>query len=71
MGTVSTSEALHARLYSQDGNFTVAMPSCSLMDITTPTLPSTPLPTTWERRGRGWGGERIVGNVVLHCSSHT
>lgn len=41
------SEALHALLYSQEGNLTVAIPSCSLMDITIPTLPSTPLPTTY------------------------
>lgn len=46
MGTVRMSEALHALLYSQGGNLTVAMPSCSLMDMTMPTLPSTPLPTT-------------------------
>lgn len=46
IGTVRMSEALQAFLYSQEGNFTVAMPSCSLMDITMPTLPSTPLPTT-------------------------
>lgn len=46
IGTVRMSEAWQALLYSQEGNLTVAMPSCSLMDITTPTLPSTPLPTT-------------------------
>lgn len=46
MGTVKMSEALQAFLYSQEGNLTVAMPSCSFMDITMPTLPSTPLPTT-------------------------
>lgn len=47
IGTVRMSEALQALLYSQEGNLTVAMPSCSFMDITMPTLPSTPLPTTW------------------------
>lgn len=46
IGIVRMSEAWQALLYSQEGNFTVAMPSCSLMDITMPTLPSTPFPTT-------------------------
>lgn len=46
IGTVSMSEALQVFLYSQEGNLTVAMPSCSFMDMTMPTLPSTPLPTT-------------------------
>lgn len=52
IGTVRMSEAWQALLYSQEGNLTVAMPSCSLMDITMPTLPSTPLPTTC--RGSEW-----------------
>lgn len=46
IGTVRISEALQVFLYSQEGNLTVAMPSCSFMDMTMPTLPSTPLPTT-------------------------
>lgn len=46
IGTVRMSEALQVFLYSQEGNLTVAMPSCSFMDITMPTLPITPLPTT-------------------------
>lgn len=70
MGIVRMSEALQALLYSQEGNLTVAMPSCSLMDITIPTLPSTPLPTTCrEKRNHNkfeilkltWGkGEHIL-----------
>lgn len=46
MGTARMSEVLQALLYSQEGNLTLARPSCSLMDMTTPTLPRTPLPTT-------------------------
>lgn len=46
IGTVKMSEALHDFLYSHEGNLTVAIPSCSLMDMTTPMLPRTPLPTT-------------------------
>lgn len=40
------SDALQDFLYSQEGNLTAAIPSCSLMDITMPMLPRTPLPTT-------------------------
>lgn len=46
IGTVRMSDALQALLYSHEGNLTVAIPSCSLMDMTMPALPSTPLPTT-------------------------
>lgn len=53
IGTVRMSEAWQALLYSQEGNFTVAMPSCSLMDITMPTLPRTPLPTTYRKEESG------------------
>lgn len=46
IGTVKMSDALQDFLYSQEGNLTAAIPSCSLMDITIPMLPRTPLPTT-------------------------
>lgn len=46
IGTAKMSDALQDFLYSQEGNLTVAIPSCSLMDITTPMLPRTPFPTT-------------------------
>lgn len=32
------------------GNLTVAIPSCSLIDATTPMLPAIPLPKTYNQR---------------------
>lgn len=59
IGTVRMSEALQALLYSHEGNLTVAMPSCSFMDMTMPTLPSTPLPTTCRAEE--------VQQLTFHC----
>ena len=45
-GIVSVSDACEVFLQSMGGNLTVATPSCSLIEATTPMLPDIPLPKT-------------------------
>lgn len=45
-GIVNVSDACEVFLQSMGGNLTVAIPSCSLIEATTPTLPDIPLPKT-------------------------
>lgn len=49
-GIVSVSDACEVFLQSMGGNLTVAIPSCSLIEATTPMLPDIPLPKTWRQR---------------------
>lgn len=51
-GIVKVSDACEVFLLSivVGGNLTVAIPSCSLIDATTPMLPAIPLPKTYNQR---------------------
>lgn len=65
IGTVRMSDALQALLYSHEGNLTVAMPSCSLMDMTIPALPRTPFPTTCRRREKVLTKKHVFNIMIM------